>query len=60
MIKTEYITMNGRQLLRTYSDSGYYISRDGSIYSEAVDPIDSLREYEETDILIENMDEHAS
>ena len=33
----------------TYSDSGYMIERDGVMYSEAVDPLDSGRVYVETD-----------
>ena len=32
-----------------YSDSGYMIERDGVLYSEAVDPINSGRLYTETD-----------
>ena len=49
MIKTETITVNGRQLLRTYSDAGLMIARDGALYTEAVDPADSGRTYTETD-----------
>lgn len=54
MIQTENITINGRQLTRTYSDSGYYIQRDGVRYAEAIDPLDSGRTYTETDDLIES------
>ena len=53
MIKTENITINDRMLTRTYSDSGYYIQRDGVCYAEAIDPLDSGRTYTETDALIE-------
>lgn len=42
----------------TYSDSGYMIERDGVMYSEAVDPLDSGRLYEETTIPLE--DEEAT
>ena len=49
MIKTETITINGRQLLRTWSDAGRMIERGGARYSEAVDPLDSGRTYTETD-----------
>lgn len=49
MIKTETITINGRQLLRTWSDAGRMIERGGALYSEAVDPLDSGRTYTETD-----------
>ena len=54
MIQTENITINDRMLTRTYSDSGYYIQRDGVRYAEAIDPLDSGRAYTETDDLIES------
>ena len=53
MIKTENITINGRQLIRTYSDSGHYIQRDGARYTEAIDPADSGRAYTEMDVPID-------
>ena len=49
MIHTETITLNGVQYDRTYSDT-YYIERDGAQYAEAVDPLNSGRQYTETDI----------
>ena len=52
MIQTENITINRRQLTRTYSDGGYYIQRDGVQYAEAIDPLDSGRTYTETDVPI--------
>ena len=52
MIQTENIIINGRPLTRTYSDSGYYIQRDGVRYTEAIDPADSGRSYEEISVLI--------
>ena len=52
MIVTEIINIDGRELTRAYSDAGYYIERDGAMYSEAVDPNNSGREYTETDQLI--------
>ena len=54
MIKTENITIDDRMLTRTYSDSGYYIQRDGVRYAEAIDPTGSGRTYTETDDLIES------
>ena len=42
----------------TYSDAGYTIERDGVMYIEAVDPLDSGRLYEETAIPLE--DEEAT
>ena len=53
MIKTELITVDNRQLRRTWSDVGFMIERDGAQYSEAVDPIDSGCLYEETTIPLE-------
>lgn len=51
MIRAETITINGRQLIRTYSDTGYMIQQDGTgvLYTEAIDPVDSGRTYTETD-----------
>ena len=38
MIKTQDIEINGRKLVRTYSDTGYMIeNQQGVRYSEAVD-----------------------
>lgn len=60
MIKTEKITINGRELTRTYSDSGYMIERDGVRYVEAIDPAEFGRTYVETDELAEITDETAA
>lgn len=51
MIKTENIYVNGRTLVRTYSDANRMIRQDstGNIYSEAVDPLNSGRSYTETE-----------
>ena len=59
MIKIETITINGRTLVRTYSDANRMIKQDGTgnIYSEAVDPLNSGRTYTETDIVIERTEE---
>lgn len=48
MIKIETITINDKDFQYTYSDEGYMIERDGIIYSDAIDPIDSGRTYTET------------
>lgn len=53
MIQTELITIDERQLRRTWSDAGFMIERDGALYAEAIDPLDSGRTYTETDVLIE-------
>ena len=55
MIKTETITINGRTLVRTYSDANRMIKQDGTgaVYSEAYDPVGSGRTYTETEESIE-------
>ena len=47
MLYTEIVTIRGKEYRRTYSDT-YMVMRDGVEYSEAVDPIDSDREYTES------------
>ena len=53
MIKTEIVTIKGKEYSRTYSSEGYMIEREGVQYSEAIDPITSNRVYTETKIKIE-------
>ena len=53
MIQTELITVDNRQLRRTWSDAGFMIERDGAMYSEAVDPAEFDRVYTETDMPVE-------
>lgn len=53
MIITEQLTINDRPFTKNYSDSGYYIERDGVRYSEAIDPAELGRTYTETDEPIE-------
>lgn len=50
MIRTENITINDKQFIRTYSDNGYMVERDGVQYDEAIDPIETGRTYTETDV----------
>jgi hypothetical protein len=54
MIKTESMTINGKAFIRTFSDSGYMVERDGVRYGEAIDPAELNRLYTETDELIES------
>ena len=54
MIKTELITVDNRQLRRTWSDAGFMIERDGAQYSEAVDPAEFDLVYTETDTPVES------
>ena len=53
MIQTESVTINNKEFIKTYSDSGFMIERGGVQYSEAIDPIEFGRVYTETDIPIE-------
>lgn len=54
MILTENVVINESEFVRTYSDKGYYVERDGVQYSEAIDPVGSGRVYTETDVLVED------
>jgi hypothetical protein len=56
MIITEHLRTreDGTILIRTYSDSGYMIEREGVMYEEAIDPIEFGREYIETNVKIES------
>lgn len=49
MIITERITIGGRAFVKTYSDLGMMVERDGVRYSEAIDPAEFGRQYTETD-----------
>ena len=53
MIQTEIVTINSKVFIRTYSDDGMMIVRDGIEYEEAYDPIGSGRIYTETQHIIE-------
>lgn len=52
MVKSEVIEINGTQYRRTYSDSGYYIERNGMQFSEAIDFLGADFVYTETNIKI--------
>ena len=54
MITVETIELNGIQYKRTCSDT-YTITRDGVEYTEAIDPHDSDRVYEETETKLEDV-----
>ena len=58
MIIQEIIEGN-TTLVKTYSNAGFMIRKKGTeeLYSEAIDPQKFNREYEETDIPIEQHDE---
>ena len=52
MIVTEHYTIKGKPFIKTYSDAGFMVERDGERYSEANDPAEFNRQYIETDELI--------
>lgn len=53
MILRENINIGGRAFVKTYSDAGMMVERDGVRYSEAIDPAEFGRQYIETDEPIE-------
>ena len=57
MIRTETLTINGKDFTRTYSDSGRYVVRDGVSYDEAIDPAELGRTYAEGDLIPVDGDE---
>lgn len=52
MIVTETLTINKKPFVKTYSDYGYMVERDGVRYVEAIDPAEFNRQYIETDEFI--------
>lgn len=58
MIKQETITVNGRTLVKTYSDSGKYIIQNetGVKYSEAVDVPNKYTYKESEEDIEKNLD----
>ena len=51
MIITENYQINGVDFVRTYSDAGRYVVRDGISYEEACDPAEFDRTYTEGDLI---------
>ena len=49
MIRTETFMVGEREFVRTFSDAGRYVVRDGVSYSEACDPAELGRTYTEGD-----------
>ena len=50
-IKQVNFEINGRGFVRTVSDSGRYVVRDGVSYEEANDPAELRRTYTEGDLI---------
>lgn len=57
MIVTQIVTINGNDFQKTFSDKGVQIKRDGVVYDEAIDPVDTDRVYEETDTPVEKLED---
>ena len=51
MIVQEHFDVEGRDFVRTYSDAGRYVVRDGESYSEACDPAEFGRTYTEGELM---------
>lgn len=49
MVVAEHIIIDGRDFIRTWSDAGKRIEREGAVYDEAYDPAECERVYTETD-----------
>ena len=52
-IVTENLTIDGKEFIRTYSDAGFMVEREGIRYSDAIDPAEFGRTYTDTDERIE-------
>lgn len=51
MIVQEHFDVSGRDFIRTYSDAGRFVVRDGESYSEACDPAEFGRVYTEGELM---------
>lgn len=51
MIIQEHFDVNGRDFIRTTSDEGRYVVRDGVSYGEACDPAEFGRIYTEGELM---------
>lgn len=51
MIVTENFKVGESDFIRTYSDTGRFVVRDGIEYSEACDPAEFGRQYTEGDLM---------
>lgn len=54
MIVQTHFDVSGRDFIRTVSDAGRYVVRDGVSYSEACDPAEYGRQYTEGDLMPED------
>lgn len=56
MIVQEHFDVNGLDFIRTYSDTGRFVVRDGVEYAEACDPAEFGRTYTEGDVMPADLD----
>lgn len=54
MIVQTHFDVSGRDFIRTVSDAGRYVVRNGVSYSEACDPAEFDRQYTEGDLIPED------
>ena len=54
MIVSKKIKIGENEFLKTYSDQGFYITRNSEKFAEAIDPLGIKREYTETNEKIES------
>lgn len=59
MIVQTHFDVDGRDFIRTASDAGRYVVRDGVSYSEACDPAEYGRQYTEGDVMPDDESELA-
>ena len=57
MIIKENLIIGERDFIKTYSDIGMMVERDGERYAEAIDPAEYGREYVETNEPVEAVEE---
>lgn len=57
MLITKRVTISNKYYTHNYSDAGFYIERDGILYEDAIDPLNTDRTYTETEIPIETEEE---
>lgn len=60
MIMTETMIINDIPFVRTYSDTGHRVERDGVAYDEAIDPADTGRTYTESSEMVGEDEESDS
>lgn len=60
MLVTKRVTINNKYYMHNYSDAGFYIERDGVLYEDAIDPLNTDRVYTETETEIPKQEEEEN